>query len=117
MYGSLAARSRRRSRQRGATPVCVEDMPALQEADAVVLPSNREGLPRALIEAGATGVPLVTTDVPSCREVVCDGVDGLITPVRNVEALALRRSLAPPRPSQRQFPKPSRRAIVSLRNT
>jgi glycosyltransferase involved in cell wall biosynthesis len=67
----------------------VEDMPALfREVDAVVLPSYREGLPRALIEAGATGVPLVTTDVPGCREVVCDGVDGLITPVRNVEALA-----------------------------
>ncbi len=67
----------------------VADMPALfREVDAVVLPSYREGLPRALIEAGATGLPLVTTDVPGCREVVRDGVDGLITPVRNAEALA-----------------------------
>jgi glycosyltransferase involved in cell wall biosynthesis len=67
----------------------VKDMPALfHSVDAVVLPSYREGLPKGLIEAAACALPLVTTDVPGCREVVTDGEDGLLVPVRNAEALA-----------------------------
>jgi glycosyltransferase involved in cell wall biosynthesis len=67
----------------------VDDMPALfRSVDAVALPSYREGLPKGLIEAGACGLPLVTTDVPGCREVVTDGVDGLLVPVRDGKALA-----------------------------
>ena len=67
----------------------VDDMPALfRSVDAVVLPSYREGMPRGLIEAGACGLPLVTTDVPGCREAVIDGVDGLLVPVRDAAALA-----------------------------
>lgn len=67
----------------------VDDMPALfRSVDAVVLPSYREGLPKGLIEAGACGLPLVTTDVPGCREVVSDGVDGLLVPVKDATALA-----------------------------
>jgi glycosyltransferase involved in cell wall biosynthesis len=67
----------------------VEDMPALFSAvDVVVLPSYREGLPKGLIEAAACGLPLVTTDVPGCREVVADGVDGLLVPARDADALA-----------------------------
>ena len=72
----------------------VEDMPALlATVQIVVLPSYREGLPKALIEAAACGLALITTDVPGCREVVADGVDGLLVPVRDVAALAkaLRR--------------------------
>ena len=67
----------------------VDDMPALfASVDAVVLPSYREGLPKGLIEAGASGLPLVTTDVPGCREVVTDGVDGLLVQVRDAATLA-----------------------------
>lgn len=67
----------------------VEDMPALyRSVDVVALPSYREGLPKGLIEAGACGVALITTDVPGCREVVRDGVDGLLVPVKNAAALA-----------------------------
>jgi glycosyltransferase involved in cell wall biosynthesis len=67
----------------------VDDMPALfASVDAVVLPSYREGLPKGLIEAAACGLPLVTTDVPGCREVVADGVDGLLVPAKNAAALA-----------------------------
>lgn len=67
----------------------VDDMPALLAAvDVVVLPSYREGLPKTLIEAAACGRALVTTDVPGCREVVTDGVDGLLVPVRDAAALA-----------------------------
>lgn len=68
----------------------VDDMAALFETvDVVVLPSYREGLPKGLIEAGASGLPLVTTDVPGCREVVRDGVDGLLVPVKDMQALAV----------------------------
>ena len=67
----------------------VKDMPALfHSVDAVVLPSYREGLPKGLIEAAACALPLVTTDVPGCREVVTNNEDGLLVPVKNAEALA-----------------------------
>jgi glycosyltransferase involved in cell wall biosynthesis len=53
-----------------------------------VLPSYREGLPKGLIEAAACALPLITTDVPGCREVVSrNGEDGLLVPVRNALAL------------------------------
>jgi len=67
----------------------VDDMPALLAgADIVVLPSYREGLPKSLIEAAACARPLITTDAPGCRDVVTDGVDGLLVPVRDASALA-----------------------------
>ncbi|MGG7053955.1 glycosyltransferase family 4 protein [Nitrosomonas sp. ANs5] len=67
----------------------VDDMPGLyRSVDVVVLPSYREGLPKGLIEAGACALPLVTTDVPGCREVVTDGIDGLLVPARDAAALA-----------------------------
>lgn len=67
----------------------VDDMPALlATVDIVALPSYREGLPKGLIEAGACALPLVTTDVPGCREVVAHDVDGLLVPVRDGDALA-----------------------------
>ena len=67
----------------------VSDMAALfATADMVVLPSYREGLPKSLIEAAACALPLVTTDVPGCREVVTHEVNGLLVPVRDAKALA-----------------------------
>lgn len=68
----------------------VDDMPALLgTVHVVVLPSYREGLPKGLIEAGACGLPLITTDVPGCREVVTNNVDGLLVPVKDASALAI----------------------------
>jgi glycosyltransferase involved in cell wall biosynthesis len=67
----------------------VDDMPSLfRSVDVAVLPSYREGLPRGLIEAGACGLPLVTTDAPGCREVVVDGVNGFLVRVRDAPSLA-----------------------------
>jgi glycosyltransferase involved in cell wall biosynthesis len=67
----------------------VGDMPALlAEADVVILPSYREGLPKTLIEAAACALPLITTDVPGCREVVTHDEDGLLAPVREWAPLA-----------------------------
>ena len=67
----------------------VDDMPALlHSVQAAVLPSYREGLPKGLIEAAACGLPLVTTDVPGCRQVVTHEREGLLVPVRDPVALA-----------------------------
>lgn len=66
----------------------VADMPRLLgEVDVVALPSYREGLPKTLIEAAGCALPLVTTDVPGCREVVTHEVDGLLSPVREWQGL------------------------------
>lgn len=59
----------------------------LPEASVVVLPSYREGLPKVLVEAAACGRPIVTTDVPGCREVVRHNQNGLLVAVRSVTSL------------------------------
>jgi glycosyltransferase involved in cell wall biosynthesis/ribosomal protein S18 acetylase RimI-like enzyme len=65
------------------------DMEDLYSAmDLFVLPSHREGFPRAAMEAAAMGLPVVATDIRGCRQVVEDGVNGLLVPVRDPEALA-----------------------------
>lgn len=58
------------------------------QSDIVVLPSYREGLPKSLIEACAIGRPIVTTNVPGCRECVIDGYNGRLVPVKTIEPLA-----------------------------
>ena len=62
--------------------------PYLAQADCLVLPSYREGVPRTLLEAAAMGKPLIATDAPGCRDVVIDGETGWLCPVKNAEALA-----------------------------
>lgn len=53
-----------------------------------VLPSYREGLPKSLLESAACGRAIVTTDVPGCREVVTNGINGLLVPAKDPLALA-----------------------------
>lgn len=62
--------------------------PVIARADCVVLPSYREGTPRTLLEAAAMGKPLIATNVPGCREVVVNGVNGLLCRVKSAEDLA-----------------------------
>jgi glycosyltransferase involved in cell wall biosynthesis len=62
-----------------------------RESHIAVLPSYREGLPKSLLEAAACGRPIITSDVPGCREmVIVDGVgkNGLLVPVQNPKELA-----------------------------
>lgn len=59
-----------------------------QNCHLVTLPSLGEGLPTVLIEAAACGRAIVATDVPGCRDVVKDGVNGLLVPVNQPKALA-----------------------------
>ena len=60
----------------------------LAESHIACLPSYREGLPKSLIEAASVGRPIVTTDVPGCREVVTHLVNGLLVKPRDAKALA-----------------------------
>jgi glycosyltransferase involved in cell wall biosynthesis len=62
--------------------------PYLSAADCVVLPSYREGIPRSLLEAAAMARPIVATDVVGCRDVVKDGVNGLLCQPRDPRDLA-----------------------------
>ena len=65
------------------------DMPqVLPQAHIICMPSYREGLPRGLIEAAACGLPIVTADVPGCREVVRHGESGFLVPARDGAATA-----------------------------
>ncbi len=66
-----------------------DDVPELMAAaDLFTLPSHREGMPRSIIEAMMTGLPVVATDIRGSREEVVDGETGLLVPVADAEALA-----------------------------
>jgi glycosyltransferase involved in cell wall biosynthesis len=62
--------------------------PFIHACDCVVLPSFREGLPRVLLEASAMEKPVIATNVPGCRQVVDDGLSGLLCEARSARALA-----------------------------
>ena len=67
----------------------VDDVRAqMADADVIVLPSYREGTSRVLLEASALARPMITTDVPGCRDVVEDGVAGLLCQVKDADSLA-----------------------------
>ena len=67
-------------------------------ADLFVLASHREGFPRAAMEASAMGLPVIATDIRGCRQVVDDGVSGMLVPVKDAAGLesALRSLLGDP---------------------
>ncbi|MBI1223996.1 MAG: glycosyltransferase [Bacteroidetes bacterium] len=61
----------------------------IRNADVVVLPSYREGIPRVMLEALAMGKPTISTDAAGCKETIVHGKNGFIVPVKNQDALAL----------------------------
>ena len=64
----------------------ISDMRSLyQKIDIVVLPSWREGLSKALIESASMGLPIITTDIPGCNDVVDNGISGLLVPVKDIK--------------------------------
>lgn len=66
----------------------IEDMAELmKKCNIVCLPSYREGLPKSLLEACSSGLPVVTTDVPGCREIIQHGINGLLVKPRSIESL------------------------------
>lgn len=64
--------------------------PFIADCHVYVLPSYHEGLPRTVLEAMAIGRPILTTDVPGCRETVLAGVNGYLVPKADSESLAAR---------------------------
>ena len=79
------------------------DMPqVLAQCHIVCLPSYREGLPKSLLEAASCGRPIVTTDVPGCREIVSNGQNGYLVEARNASALASALSALIADPKLRQ---------------
>lgn len=61
--------------------------PYLQQCNVFVLPSYREGTPKTVLEAMATGRAVITTDAPGCRETVVNGENGFLVPVKDVDTL------------------------------
>ena len=60
----------------------------IESADCIVLPSYREGTPKTLLEAASIAKPIVTTDVPGCKDVVTNNFNGLLCKVRDPQDLA-----------------------------
>jgi glycosyltransferase involved in cell wall biosynthesis len=69
-------------------PGQVDVHPYLAQTSVFVLPSYREGVPRSTQEAMAMARPVITTDVPGCRDTVVEGCNGFLVPPRDVDALA-----------------------------
>jgi glycosyltransferase involved in cell wall biosynthesis len=89
----------------------------LSASDMLILPSDMEALPTVLIEAGAAGLPAVSSDVGGAKEIVSDGETGILIPPRNPEALAsaIQRLLDDPALAQEMGRKA--RAVVLQRFT
>jgi glycosyltransferase involved in cell wall biosynthesis len=77
--------------------------PFIAAAAVVVLPSYREGMPRALLEGAAMGRLLIASDVPGCRDVVEDGVSGYFCAPRNADSLAAAMRKAARLPLERRL--------------
>ena len=60
---------------------------ALERCRFFVLPSYREGTPRTVLEAMATSRPIITTNVPGCKETVVDGYNGFLVKHKNIDSL------------------------------
>lgn len=61
--------------------------PLIEKSDCVVLPSYREGMSRLLTEAIAMEKPVISSDTPGCKDIVDDGENGFLVPIKNSEAL------------------------------
>jgi len=71
--------------------------------DIYVLPSYREGVPRTLLEAASMAKPIVTTDTVGCREVVEDGFNGLLIPVKDTQKLVEKIEYLVTHPEKRKI--------------
>lgn len=81
-------------------------------AHIAVLPSRREGLPLSLLEAAACGRPIVATDVPGCREIAREGINALLVPPDDADALAEAIGrLAADAPMRARFASAGRRLV------
>ena len=79
--------------------------PFIFNSDCIVLPSYREGTPRSLLEGGAMGKPLISTNVPGCKDVIEDGINGFLCEPRSGKDLAkvMRKILTMHKTSLKSF--------------
>ena len=82
-----------------------EPRPFYADCDCVVLPSYHEGMSNVLLEAAATGRPVITSDIPGCREAVVDQKSGLLVPKGDAQALyqAMKHMLSIDRAQREQM--------------
>lgn len=85
-------------------------------ASCVVLPSYHEGMSNVLLEAAASGRPLITSDIPGCREAVEDGVSGYLCPAKDADALyeAMRRFVDLPESWRAEMGRRGRKRMVKM---
>lgn len=95
---------------------CDDVRPWVENADCIVLPSYREGVPRSLLEAAAMARPVITTDAPGCRDAIEDGVSGLLCHPRDANSLAARMEefLQLSRADREQMGRHGRRRVEQL---
>jgi glycosyltransferase involved in cell wall biosynthesis len=88
----------------------------LARSDAVVLPSYREGFPNVLLQAGAMATPLIGTDISGSSEIIQEGRNGFIVPVKDAPALAqaFRALVAMPKQERTQMGRHGRERVASL---
>lgn len=93
--------------------------PFICEADCMVLPSYREGMPRVILEGMAMGKPCITSDAPGCKDAVIDGQTGFLCKVANTDSLyeMLKKFVSLDRETQHQFGKNARERAEKLFST
>jgi glycosyltransferase involved in cell wall biosynthesis len=93
----------------------IKDIVSLwRRCHVAVLPSHREGLPGALLEAAASARPMIATDVPGCREIVIEEQTGLLVPIEDAPALARAMMKLAASPELRaRYGKTARELVVS----
>jgi glycosyltransferase involved in cell wall biosynthesis len=98
-------------------PGARNDIPTILAAsDVFVFPSYyREGIPRVLLEAASMGLPIITTDLPGCKEVVEDGINGFLVPARDTNSLIHAiMLLAADTGIRREFGQKSRKKAITI---
>tara|TARA_Y100000589_G_scaffold316293_1_gene340886 strand:+ start:3982 stop:5136 length:1155 start_codon:yes stop_codon:yes gene_type:complete len=86
----------------------------LYKTDIACLPSYREGLPKSLIEAAATGLPIISTDTTGCREVVIHNLNGILVPVGDYQSLKCAiLSLMKKKETRKKMGKESRKLVLN----
>jgi glycosyltransferase involved in cell wall biosynthesis len=86
----------------------------IAEADCIVLPSYREGLSRVLLEAASMAKPIITTNVPGCKEVVDDGVNGYLCEVKDADSLAeqMKKMIALSEEERKEMGRKGRKKVI-----
>lgn len=92
----------------------VDVKPFIANADCVVMPSYREGMSNVLLEAASMARPLITTDVTGCRDIVEDGVNGLLCKVKSGTDLAekMKRMMSFPASEREMMGKKGREKMI-----